>query len=138
MAVLNSRLSGAFAPYFWFMVVACFVIPMGILAFKRTRTITGSVIASVFVLIGMWLERFIIVISSASHPRSEQMWDAGTYTPSWTEIAMTASEFAAFILFYVVFAKLFPLVSIWEVKEAPPDPPEVNAAAVEGATTAEA
>lgn len=119
MAVLNSRLSGAFAPYFWGMVIACFVIPMSLLSFKKTRTITGSVIASVSVLIGMWLERFVIVVSSASHPRSEQMWDAGTYAPSAVEIAMTAAEFAAFILFYVVFAKLFPLVSIWEVKEAP-------------------
>ncbi len=49
------------------------------------------------------------------------MWDAGTYAPSFVEIAITVSEFAAFILFYVVFAKLFPLVSIWEVKEAPPE-----------------
>ncbi|GMR22876.1 MAG: polysulfide reductase NrfD [Acidobacteriota bacterium] len=121
MAVLDSRLSGAFAPYFWTMIVACFVIPMTILSFKKTRTIRGSVIASISVLVGMWLERFIIVISSASHPRSQQMWDAGTYTPSFVEIAITVSEFAAFILFYVVFAKLFPLVSIWEVKEAPPE-----------------
>jgi molybdopterin-containing oxidoreductase family membrane subunit len=105
---------------------------MAILSFKKTRTITGSVIASVSVLVGMWLERFVIVISSAAHPRSQQMWDAGTYAPSWTEISMTAAEFAAFILFYVVFAKLFPLVSIWEVKEAPEE------ASVETGTVAEA
>ena len=117
MAVLTSRLSGAFAPYFWGMVAACFVIPMAILAFKRTRTITGAVIASVSVLIGMWLERYVIVVSSASHPRSQQMWDQGVYAPSTIEIAMTVAEFAAFILLYVVFAKLFPLVSVWEVKE---------------------
>ena len=119
MAVLSSRLTGAFAPYFWGMVIACFVIPLAILGPKKTRTITGSVVASIFVLMGMWLERFIIVVSSASHPRSEQMWDAGAYSPSTVEIAITAAEFAAFILFYVLFAKLFPLVSIWEVKEAP-------------------
>ena len=122
MAVLMSRLSGAFAPYFWGMVAACFVIPMAILAFKRTRTITGAVIASVSVLIGMWLERYVIVVSSASQPRSQQMWDQGVYAPSTIEIAMTVAEFAAFILLYVVFAKLFPLVSVWEVKE-----PEVEA-----------
>ena len=132
MAVLDSRLSGAFAPYFWTMIIACFVIPMAILSFKKTRTIRGSVIASVSVLIGMWLERFIIVISSASHPRSQQMWDASTYSPSFVEIAITVSEFAAFILFYVVFAKLFPLVSIWEVKEAPRE------GSVDTATVAEA
>lgn len=132
MAVLDSRLSGEFAPYFWTMIVACFVVPMGILAFKKTRTITGSVIASTSVLIGMWLERFVIVISSAAHPRSHQMWDMSTYSPTWVEIAITVSEFAAFILFYVVFAKLFPLVSIWEVKEAPEED------SVEATTVAEA
>ena len=120
MAVLSSRLTGAFAPYFWGMVVSCFVIPMSILVFKKTRTVTGSVIASVFVLIGMWFERFVIVVSSASHPRSQQMWDRGLYSPSWVELSVTAAEFSAFILAYVVLAKLFPLVSVWEVKEAPP------------------
>ena len=119
VAVLESRLSGPFAPYFWGMVIACFVVPLAVLSFKATRTIAGSVVASVSILIGMWLERFVIVVSSASHPRSHQMWDLGTYAPSYTEIAMTCAEFAAFVLFYVVFAKLFPLVSIWEVKEAP-------------------
>jgi len=120
MAVLMSRLTGDYAPYFWTMVVTCFVVPLAILAPARTRNVTGSVIASVSVLIGMWLERFIIVTSSAAHPRSEQMWQLGVYRPSATEIAMTVAEFSAFILCYVLFAKLFPLVSIWEVKEAPP------------------
>jgi molybdopterin-containing oxidoreductase family membrane subunit len=65
----------------------------------------------------MWLERYIIVISSASYPRSETMWDGGVYTPSLVEISLTAAEFAAFVLLFIVFAKLFPIVSIWEIKE---------------------
>ena len=117
MAVLDSRLTGSFAPYFWTMVVACFVVPLAILSFRKTRTITGSVVAAVSVLVGMWLERFVIVVSSASHPRSQQMWDLGTYSPSTVEIAITAAQFAAFVLMYALFAKLFPLVSIWEVQE---------------------
>jgi molybdopterin-containing oxidoreductase family membrane subunit len=117
MAVLTSRLSGAFAPWFWGMVIACFAVPMSILAFRRTRTIAGCVVAATSVLVGMWLERFVIVVSSASHPRSQQMWDRGIYSPSTVEIAMTAAEVAAFVLCYVLFAKLFPLVSIWEVQE---------------------
>ena len=65
----------------------------------------------------MWLERFIIVISSASYPRSEFMHDGGLYSPPLVEIALTAAQFACFALLYIVFAKLFPLVSIWEIKE---------------------
>ena len=117
VAVLASRLSGPFSLYFWGMIACCFLIPLSILAFRRTRTITGITIASVFVLVGMWLERFVIIVSSGSFPRSEFMWDRGVYSPSLIEISVTAMEFAAFALFYVLFAKLFPLVSIWEVKE---------------------
>jgi molybdopterin-containing oxidoreductase family membrane subunit len=117
VAVLTSRLSGAFSTPFWTMITCCFVIPLCILSFKRTRTIIGTVIASCAVLIGMWLERFIIVISSASYPRSEFMHDGGLYSPALVEIALTAAQFACFALLYIVFAKLFPLVSIWEIKE---------------------
>ena len=122
MAVLASRFSGDFAPYFWAMVTACFVIPMAILPFRKLRTVTGAVVASVAVLIGMWLERFVIVVGAASYPRSAQMWDRGTYHPRAVEIAILFAEIAAFVLAYVIFAKFFPLVSIWEVKETPEAP----------------
>jgi len=116
-AVFDARLYGEFAPLFWTMVAGCFVLPFPILAFKRTRTVSGTVLASVFVLAGMWLERFIIVVSSASFPRLAFNWDHGNYHPSLVEISMTAAECAAFALFFLVFVKLFPIVSIWEVKE---------------------
>ena len=119
MAVLNSRLTGDFAPYFWTMVVCCFVVPMAILPFRRFRTPLGATVASVAVLVGMWLERFVIVIGAASYPRSEQMWDRGIYTPRAVEISIFLAEIAAFVLAYVIFAKLFPMVSIWEVEETP-------------------
>ena len=117
IAVLNARLYGPFSTAFWSMITCCFIIPLGILSFRRTRTVIGTVVASCAVVIGMWLERYIIVISSASYPRSETMWDGGVYTPSLVEISLTAAEFAAFVLLFIVFAKLFPLVSIWEIKE---------------------
>ena len=118
IAVLNARLYGPFSTVFWSMITCCFIVPLGILSFKRTRTVAGTVVASCAVVVGMWLERYVIVISSASYPRSEAMWDGGLYTPSLVEVSVTAAEFAAFALLYIVFAKVFPLVSIWEVKEA--------------------
>jgi molybdopterin-containing oxidoreductase family membrane subunit len=122
MAVLNSRLTGDFAPYFWAMVVCCFVVPMTILPLRRFRTPTGATVASIAVLIGMWLERFVIVVGAASYPRSTQMWDRGTYTPRAVEVSILLAEIAAFVLAYVIFAKLFPMVSIWEVEETPEAP----------------
>ena len=120
MPALTSRLSGRFAIPFWTMLVCCFGIPFVLLAFRKTRTITGTVVASVSVLVGMWLERFVIVVNSASFPRSSASWDGGIYSPSFVEISITAAQFACFVLMYVLFSKLFPVVSIWEMKQDEP------------------
>ena len=69
MVVFWSKISGEYAPFFWTMFATCFVIPFVILCNKRTRTITGTVVASVSVTIGMWLERFTIVVPTLLNPR---------------------------------------------------------------------
>jgi molybdopterin-containing oxidoreductase family membrane subunit len=115
MMVFWERISGRYALEFWSMAVFCFAIPLSILCRRKTRTITGTVIASVSVSIGMWLERFTIVVPTLINPRLP--YERGTYAPSWVEVSLMAGCFAMFILLYVVFTKLFPIVSIWEVRE---------------------
>jgi len=77
--------------------------------------VAGTVVASISVSIGMWLERFTIIVPTLVNPRLP--WPHGIYVPSWVEIAITAAFFATFTLLYMVFTKLFPIVSIWEVRE---------------------
>lgn len=115
MAVFFSKISGPYAPFFWLMVVFCFVIPAPILAFKRSRTIKGTMIASAGIVAGMWLERFLIIVPTLSHTRLTFNW--GSYLPSWVELTITAGTFAYFILLYAIFTKAFPIVAIWEFKE---------------------
>jgi molybdopterin-containing oxidoreductase family membrane subunit len=115
MAIFWEKLTGRFAWPFWAMVAFCFVIPFLLLCNRRTRTVTGTVIASVSVIVGMWLERFIIVVPTLSNPRLP--YERGVYIPTWVEWSVTAACFAAFILLYVLFAKVFPMVSIWEIRE---------------------
>ncbi len=115
VTVMNEKLFGRFAPYFWTMIASCFVIPFAILANSKTRTIAGTVVASVFVNIGMWLERFTIVVPTLSNPRVPV--HGFVYFPSWVEWSLMAGCFAAFTLLYMGFTKLFPIVSIWELQE---------------------
>jgi Ni/Fe-hydrogenase subunit HybB-like protein len=115
MRILLSKLSGPYWPVFWGMVLCCFVIPVPILAIKRLRTITGTVVASSFIVVGMWLERFIIVVPSLSQPRL--MPSNVVYHPTWVELFITLGFFATFILLYVLFTKIFPIVSVWEIQE---------------------
>lgn len=115
MAVFWARVTGEYWIYFWAMVLFDFVIPFALLCNKRTRTITGTTVASVAVCIGMWLERFTIVVPTLVNPRLP--WERGLYFPTWIEWSLTAAFFATFILLYMIFTKLFPIVSIWEVRE---------------------
>jgi len=115
MVVFDAKLWGPYAPLFWAMVACCFVIPFAILAPNRTRNIPGTVIASISVMIGMWLERYLIVVPTLANPRLA--YPRGVYYPSWVELSLTAGCFAGFILLYALFSKVFPIISVWEIRE---------------------
>lgn len=115
MSVFWAKFTGPFAPLFWTMFATCFVIPFAILCNSRTRTINGTLIASISINIGMWLERFTIVVPSLSNPRLPVEFHF--YHPSWVEWSLMAGCFAGFILLYMAFTKLFPIISIWEIRE---------------------
>ncbi len=115
MAVFYDKLTGSYAPYFWAMALFCFIIPVVILCNSRTRTITGTVVASASVIIGMWLERYTIVVPTLVNPRIPV--EHKLYFPTWVEWSIMAGCFAAFILLYVLFTKFFPIISIWEIHE---------------------
>ncbi len=115
LVVFYSKLTGRFAPIFWTMFVTCFLIPVALLARAGTRTVTGTVLASISVNIGMWLERFTIVVPTLSHPRLP--WAKGFYSPTWVEVGITLGFVSTFILLYMLFTRFFPIVSIWEVQE---------------------
>ena len=114
MAVFWSTQTGAYAPLFWTMVLCNFVLPFPFLAIRKLRTIVGTVIASCGVVVGMWLERFLIIVPALSHKPLAYSW--GRYTPHWPEIVIMSSTFAAMGLLYVLFSKVVPIISIWELK----------------------
>jgi len=114
VAVLNVTQKGSFAPLYWTMVVCNFVLPLFILSQKRLRTIAGCVVASFGVCIGMWLERFLIVVPSLGHKYLPYAW--GHYRPRPVELIITVSTFAAMTLLYTLFSKFVPIISIWELK----------------------
>ena len=114
VAVLRVTQKGSFAPLYWTMVVCNFVVPFFILSQRRLRTVTGCVIASFGVLVGMWLERFLIVVPSLGHKYLSYSW--GQYRPRPVEIIITVATFAAMTLLYTLFSKFVPIISIWELK----------------------
>ncbi len=115
LRVVWYKFTGEYAPFFWGMVVVNFVIPVLLLSSKKTRTIRNILIASIGIVIGMWLERLIIVVPSLANPRL--LTETGFYIPSLTEWWLFAGAVAFFVLGFLVFSKLFPLISVWEIRE---------------------
>jgi molybdopterin-containing oxidoreductase family membrane subunit len=96
------------------MVLVNFVLPLVLMGIRRFRTITGCVVASFGVILGMWLERYLIVVPSLGHKYLAYSW--GTYTPQPIEILATVATFAAMVLLYLLFLKVVPIISVWEIK----------------------
>ena len=67
MAVFWRTQRDSFAPLYWTMVIGNFVLPVVLMGIRRFRTITGCVIASLGVIVGMWLERFLIIVPALGH-----------------------------------------------------------------------
>jgi len=114
MEVFWATQRGGYSPLYWTMVVCNFVVPVVILSLRRLRTIAGCFIASVTVLGGMWLERFLIIVPSLSHKQLSYSW--GTYRPRPVEIVITIATFAGMTLLYALFSKFVPIISMWELK----------------------
>jgi Ni/Fe-hydrogenase subunit HybB-like protein len=114
MAVFWATQRGAYAPLYWTMVICNFAVPFAALSLRPFGAIPSAIVASVTVLVGMWLERFLIVMPSLTHRQLPYSW--GSYTPRPPEIMIMISTFAAMGLLYMLFAKLVPIISIWELK----------------------
>ena len=115
MKVFWSKFTGPFWPTFWAMLALNFVVPMAFLVNLRNHAVGKTVVASVAVVLGMWLERFNIVVPTLSNPRLP--FPVTHYWPTWVEWGETAGSFGLFILLYVLFVKFFPIISIWEIQE---------------------
>jgi Ni/Fe-hydrogenase subunit HybB-like protein len=118
--LLDVLFRGEFAWMFWTMATVGLIVPAIILALPKTRTFRGIIMASVMINIGMWLKRYVIVVPTLSTPFMPA--PSGViphYVPTWVEWSITAGAFCGFCLMYMLFAKMFPIISIWEVLETP-------------------
>ncbi|OGS04688.1 MAG: hypothetical protein A3G41_00310 [Elusimicrobia bacterium RIFCSPLOWO2_12_FULL_59_9] len=115
MAVFNAKFFGEYAWLFWTMFACCFLIPLPVLAIKPLRTVRNLAWVCIVINIGMWLERYSIIVPSGARPYLS--WGMSHYTPSWVEWSITAAWFAGFALLFLLFTRLLPILTVWEVKE---------------------
>ncbi len=97
------------------MVVVNVVIPLAVLPFRWGRRPLPLALVSCGVVVGMWLERWIIVVPSLSAPRLT--FFEGSYSPTWIEIGILIGSAGLFAFLYLLFMQLLPIVSVWEIRE---------------------
>lgn len=114
------RITGEYAIFYWIMIVCNVVIPIPLWFKSVRRNLKILFIMSIFINIGMWFERFNIIVISLSHGFDPAAW--GIYKPSWVEVGITVGSFAWFLMFFLMFLKTLPAVSIAEMKEILPVP----------------
>lgn len=105
----------------WLPIATILLVLAYFLPELKAHPIGTTVGAAVLVNVAMWAKRYIIVVPTLENPfiplpqHTPTEW--AQYTPSGVEWAITAGAFAAFVLLYLLFAKVFPIVSIWETGE---------------------
>lgn len=104
----------------WSMITFNAIIPQ-LLWFKKIRmNYVVFFIISIFVNIGMWYERFVIIVPSLAH--SYEPWKFMNYHMSWVEASILLGSFGWFFMWFLLFLRFLPALSIAEIKEVLPPP----------------
>jgi molybdopterin-containing oxidoreductase family membrane subunit len=110
-------LNRAFGPYGWayWTMVSCNVLVPQLLWFRSVRSHFGVVFAiSLLINVGMWFERFVIIVTSLHRDFLPANW-AG-YTPTIIEVATLAGSFGLFFTCFLLFCRVLPVIAMAEVK----------------------
>jgi Ni/Fe-hydrogenase subunit HybB-like protein len=113
-----NRALGPYAWAYWLMVACNVVVPQVFWFRKARRSIPIMFAASILVNVGMWFERFVIVVTSLSRDFLPSSW--GYYTPTWVDLATLAGSFGLFFTLFLLFVRYLPVVAMAEVKYVMP------------------
>lgn len=114
MYAWRNRAFGQYAWAFWAMVVSNVAVPQ-ILWWRRARQSPWLIFAvCLFVILGMWLERFVIIVVSLHRDFLPSSWS--TYVPTANEVAILVGMFGLFFSLFLLFVRFLPVCSISEIK----------------------
>ena len=96
-------------------MMSCNVLSPQIFWWKKLRrNIFVTFVMSIFVNIGMWFERFVIIATTLARDYLPSSWSY--YTPTWVEVGLFIGTLGLFFTLYLIFARTAPVVAVAEVK----------------------
>ncbi len=112
--VFHNRMTGPYALCYWTMITCNVIIPQ-LFWFHGVRTTPWAMlILAVFVNVGMWFERFVIVVTSLHRDFLPSSW--GMFIPTWVDLLQMLGVFGLFMTLFLLFVRLVPMVAMSEVK----------------------
>ena len=115
----TNRLSGPYAPAYWALILCNVIIPQALWS-KRLRARTGLLfVIALVVNTGMWLERFVIVVTSLHRDYMPSSW--GNYWPTVWDCATFVGTIGLFLALMFLFIRLLPMISIFEMRTLLPE-----------------
>jgi len=112
--VFHNRATGAYAWAFWTMIICNIVLPQLLWFKKLRRSIAFSVCVALVVCVGMWFERFVIIVTSLYHGYLPSSWTM--FSPTWVDIGIFVGTLGFFFLLFLLYARSFPMIAQAEVK----------------------
>ena len=119
MYVPVNRFTGAYAPFYWALILCNIVIPQA-LWFRRVRnSVPWLFVIAIIVNIGMWLERFVIVVTSLHRDFLPSAW--GNYLPTFWDWSTFIGTIGLFVSLLFLFVRFLPMISIAEMRAILPE-----------------
>jgi Ni/Fe-hydrogenase subunit HybB-like protein len=117
--MMHNRWVGPYAPFYWALIFCNGLVPQ-LLWFQKVRASTVGLFAiSLVVSVGMWLERFIIVVTSLHRDFLPSSW--GMYYPTFWDISTYVGSLGLFAMLLFLFIRVLPMISIFEMRTLLPD-----------------
>ncbi len=114
-AIFFNRMTGFYAPVYWLMLFCNVVVPQ-VFWWRRARTSpVALVVACILVNVGMWCERFVIIVTSLAHDFIPSSW--AVYLPTWVDVCIFVGTLGFFFMMTLLFLRFVPSVAASEVKE---------------------
>jgi molybdopterin-containing oxidoreductase family membrane subunit len=117
--MIYNRMTGPYAWVYWLLIL-CNVLAPQLIWFKRFRTnLVVLFIMSIIVSIGMWLERFVIIVTSLHRDFLPSAW--ANYSPTGWDFSMFLGTIGLFFALLFLFIRFLPIISIFEMRTILPE-----------------
>ncbi|MDP7396505.1 MAG: polysulfide reductase NrfD [Lentisphaeria bacterium] len=109
-----NRATGDYAWAYWTMISCNVIFPQIFWFRKMRRSILVMFVISIIVNIGMWFERFVIIVTTLANDFMPSAWDY--FTPTFFDISILVGSFGLFLTLFLLFLRFLPMVAIAEIK----------------------